>query len=94
MFCLLDQATLGINLGAASKCTKCVNCSGELHLYMINLWSSQSAHLEYEYYKVSLLKGSILYTTKLGAIISHVPQFLVYLEPDVSKATDYGQTRE
>lgn len=59
MFCLLDQATLGINLGAASKCIKCVNCSGELHLYMINVWSSQSAHLEYEHYKVSL-KGQYL----------------------------------
>lgn len=60
---------------------------------MINPQSPQSAHLEHELFKVSL-KGSFLYSNKLGATISHAPQFPVHLEPDVWKAIEHGQTRK
>lgn len=42
----------------------------------------------------SVLKGSVLYSTKLGAVFSHAPQYPVHFEPGMSKATEYGQARE
>lgn len=60
---------------------------------MLNLQSPQRACLEHEHCRVRL-KGNFLYSARLEAPVSHAPQFAMHFEPDMSQATECGQTRE